>query len=119
MSAFRHLIPHFRKQGRLFIIGVAALLLTDFVEQYLPRLLKLAIDALQAAKSGAASERAALLGVLLWAALRLGMVAVQGALRWAWRMGFFGMSRRVEYAMRRQLFEKLLSMHSGFFRRLR
>lgn len=119
MNPFRHLIPHFKKQGRLFAVGVAALLLTDWVEQYLPRLLKLAVDELQKAGPGGDAERAALMGVLGWAALRLGVVALQGALRWGWRMGFFGMSRQVEYAMRRHLFEKLLSLDSRFFRRLR
>jgi ATP-binding cassette subfamily B protein len=34
-------------------------------------------------------------------------------------MGFFGMSRKVEYALRRQLFDKLLTLNGGFFRKLR
>src|ERR1700722_8485417 len=97
MNPFRHLVPHFKKQRRLFVIGVAALLVTDFVEQYLPRLLKLAVDELQNARPGDEAERAALWGILGWAALRLGVVALQGGLRWGWRMGFFGMSRKVEY----------------------
>ncbi len=118
-SPFRHLVPHFRRQAGLFALGVAALLLTDYVEQYLPRLLKDGLDALQACRPGPAAERAALLGVLTWMGLRLGLVAVQGLLRWGWRMGFFGMSRKVEYGMRRQLFEKLLGLDSGFFRRMR
>jgi ATP-binding cassette subfamily B protein len=112
-------MPHFKKQQRLFVVGVAALLLTDFVDQYLPKLLKFAVDELQKARPGSDAERAALLGVLGWVALRLGVVALDGALRWGWRMGFFGVSRQVEYGMRRQLFEKLLTLDSGFFRRLR
>ncbi|MGH7441587.1 MAG: ABC transporter ATP-binding protein, partial [bacterium] len=78
-----------------------------------------ALDALQTAGVGPTAERVALLGVLGWVGLRLGIVALQGGLRWGWRMGFFGMSRRVEYGMRRQLFEKLLGLDSGFFRRMR
>jgi len=119
MNPFRHLIPHFKKQGGLFALGVAALLLTDWVQQYLPRLIKFALDELQTAKPGRDAEGAALAGVLGWVFLRLGIVALQGGLRWGWRMGFFGMSRQVEYGMRRQLFETLLSLDSGFFRRLR
>ncbi|HTB22310.1 MAG TPA: ABC transporter ATP-binding protein [bacterium] len=119
MNAFRHLIPHFKKQRRLFVVGVLALLLTDLAEQYLPRLLKLALDELYKAKAGPGAERAALDGVLLWIGLRLGLVALEGGLRWGWRMGFFGMGRHVEYGMRRQLFGKLLTLDSGFFRRLR
>jgi len=118
-NAFRHLIPHFKKQRRLFVVGVAALLLTDLAEQYLPRLLKYALDELQKAKAGPGAMNAALDGVLLWVGLRVGLVALQGGLRWGWRMGFFGMGRHVEYGMRRQLFAKLLTLDSGFFRRLR
>jgi len=119
MNPFRHLIVHFKKERSLFAMGVAALLTVDFAQQLLPQLLKLAIDELQNAGPGPAAARAALAGVLLWAGLQLAVVALQGALRWGWRMGFFGMSRKVEYALRRQLFEKLLTMHPAFFRKLR
>jgi ATP-binding cassette subfamily B multidrug efflux pump len=102
MNPFRHLLPHFKAQWRLFAFGVAALLLTNLLQQFLPLLLKRAIDEL--------SGGAALAAVALWAGLRVGLVLVQGFLRYGWRMGFFGMGRYVEYAMRRQLFVKLLSL---------
>jgi ATP-binding cassette subfamily B protein len=57
--------------------------------------------------------------VLVWLGLRLGVVALQGGLRYGWRMGFFGMSRLVEYGLRRQFFDKLLTLQPSFFRRMR
>lgn len=118
-GVFRHLLPHFRAQGWLFALGVAALLLTNWLQQYVPRLIKHALDALQQAHPGDGATQAALHEVLWWAALSVGIVAFQGLLRYGWRMGFFGMSRKVEYAMRKQLFEKLLTLSSSFFRKLR
>jgi len=118
-NTFRHLLPHFRAQGWLFALGVAALLATNWLQQYIPRLIKYALDALQNAVPGDEGSAVALKLVLWWAGLRLGIVAIQGLLRYGWRMGFFGMSRKVEYAMRKQLFEKLLTLSNGFFRKLR
>lgn len=118
-NVFRHLLPHFRAQGWLFALGVAALLATNWLQQYIPRLIKHALDALQHAAPGDDGTRTAIRLVLWWAGLRIGIVALQGLLRYGWRMGFFGMSRKVEYAMRKQLFEKLLTLNSGFFRKLR
>jgi ATP-binding cassette subfamily B multidrug efflux pump len=118
-NVFRHLIPHFRRQWRWFAIGVLALLATNLIQQMIPQLLKRSVDALQSAPSGSPEMGAAVLLATLWALARLGAVVVQGFLRYGWRMGFFGMGRRVEYGMRRHLFGKLLTLSSPFFRRLR
>jgi ATP-binding cassette subfamily B protein len=116
---FRHLLPHFRAQGWLFALGVAALLATNWLQQYIPRLIKHALDALQHAAPGDDGARTAIRLVLWWAGLRIGIVALQGLLRYGWRMGFFGMGRQVEYSMRKQLYEKLLTLSAPFFRKLR
>lgn len=118
MNAFRHLWPHFWRQRWLFGLGVAALLATNWLQQYIPRFLKHALDTLQQAPGGAPAD-AVLAGVLMWASLRAGAVALQGVLRYGWRMGFFGMGRYVEHAMRGRLFAKLLTLSPPFFRRLR
>lgn len=111
MRPFRHLWPHFRSQAPLFAVGVSALLATNLLQQALPLLLLHAIDSLRGG--------AAIAAVAGWALLRLGVVLLQGGLRYGWRMGFFGMGRQVEYGMRRQFFEKLLSLSPSFFRRLK
>jgi ATP-binding cassette subfamily B protein len=118
MSVFRHLYPHFWRQRWLFAVGVLALLATNLLQQYIPRFLKHALDELQTAPQGGPSA-AVLGGVLLWAGLRVAAVAGQGVLRYGWRMGFFGMGRKVEHAMRSQLFAKLLTLSPPFFRRMR
>jgi ATP-binding cassette subfamily B multidrug efflux pump len=120
MQTFHHLIDHFKRQRWLFAFGVAALLCTNYVQQFLPLLLKKGLDELQSAGAHAApaAQAYALRMVLVWLGLRLAVVALQGGLRYGWRMGFFGMSRLVEYGLRRQLFEKLLSLPLSFFRRV-
>jgi ATP-binding cassette subfamily B protein len=119
MKPFHHLLRQFKRHGWLFALGVAALLATNWLQQYLPRMLKYSIDELQGAHGRPELMDAALKGVLLWASLHLLLVAAQGGLRWGWRMGFFGMSRMVEYGLRRQMFEKLLGLDSAFFRRMK
>jgi ATP-binding cassette subfamily B multidrug efflux pump len=121
MQTFHHLIDHFKKQRWLFAFGVAALLCTNYVQQFLPLLVKRGLDELQSAGPHAvpAARAHALLMVVVWLSLRLALVALQGALRYGWRMGFFGMSRLVEYGLRGQLFGKLLTLQPSFFRRMR
>ncbi len=116
MNVFRHLYPHFLRQRWLFAVGVLALLATNWLQQFIPQFLKHALDALQR-KEG--PSEAVLSAVLLWASLRLGAVALQGVLRYGWRMGFFGMGRMVEHGMRGQLFAKLLTLSPPFFRKMR
>jgi ATP-binding cassette, subfamily B, multidrug efflux pump len=116
MSVFRHLYPHFLRQRWLFAVGVLALLATNFLQQYIPQFLKHALDSLQ---KGEGSSDVILSAVLFWAGLRVAAVAMQGVLRYGWRMGFFGMGRKVEHAMRSQLFAKLLTLSPPFFRRMR
>jgi ATP-binding cassette subfamily B multidrug efflux pump len=124
-NPFRHLLPHFRRQWRLFAVGVIALLATNWLQQYIPRILRSALDALQnipadaSANVSAEMQHAALMGVLVWAAWRFGTVVLISLLRYGWRMGFFGMGRQVEYSMRAQLFGKLLTLSAAFFRQLR
>lgn len=116
-NVFRHLYPHFKKQAWLFALGVTALLATNWLQQYIPRFLKYALDDLQQAPHGV--DAAVLHQVLIWAGLLLAAVFGQGILRYGWRMGFFGMGRKVEHAMRSDLFAKLLTLSPPFFRRMR
>ena len=120
-NVFRHLLPHFRRQWRLFAVGIAALLATNWLQQYIPQFLRAAIEILEKLPAGAepAVQHAALLGVLRYACMGLGVTVILGGLRYGWRMGFFGMGRQVEYSMRKQLFEKLLTLSAPFFRKLR
>jgi ATP-binding cassette subfamily B protein len=118
MNVFRHVNVQFRRHWPLFALGVAALLATNWLQQLIPRFLKNALDALQHPPAGGLPH-AVLETVLLWAGLRTAAVLGQGFLRYGWRMGFFGLGRKVEYALRRQLFARLLTLGPSFFRRLR
>src|SRR5260221_8091441 len=96
-------------------MGILALLATNVLDQFPPMLLKWAVDCLGEGLRGLrtlsqATERATLLAGLI-----LGVSMLQGGLRYGWRMGFFGVGRFVEYAMRRQLFVKLLSLPAAYY----
>lgn len=120
-NVFRHLLPHFRRQWKLFAIGIAALLATNWLQQYIPQLMRKSIEALEKLPKDAGPDlkHAVLMKVLAFGGLSFLVTVVLGGLRYGWRMGFFGMGRQVEYSMRKQLFEKLLTLSAPFFRKLR
>ena len=111
MKPFRHLFPHFKAQWRLLALGIVALLAVDVIEQFYPLAVKYAIDSLKTSPDLGPVTRWALIGVVI--------VVSMGVLQYGWRMGFSGMARRVEYGMRRQLFEKLLSLPPAYYLRMR
>ena len=107
VKPFRHLITHFKTQWRLMLLGIVALLAVDVIEQFYPLAVKYAIDSLKSSQS---------LGpVARWSLISVVIVVAMGILQYGWRMGFSGMARRVEYGMRRQLFEKLLSLSPAYY----
>jgi ATP-binding cassette subfamily B multidrug efflux pump len=97
-------------------MGVAALLVTNIVDQFLPLLLKNGVDELRLGQKHFYSLGLSLLLIAFWVLmLRPGAVLLQGFLRYGWRFGFYGMGRRVEYGMRKELFEKLLSLPPAYY----
>jgi ATP-binding cassette subfamily B protein len=44
MTHYRILLPYFRQNLGLIAIGVASLLLVDFLQLFIPRIIKLAVD---------------------------------------------------------------------------
>jgi len=107
VKPFRHLIPQIKAQWRLFSMGIVALLIVDVVEPYYPLALKHAIDFIKLKQSLSPITQWALIGVLITVSI--------GVLQYGWRMGFSGMARKVEYGMRRKLFEKLLSLPPAYY----
>jgi ATP-binding cassette subfamily B protein len=106
MGRFRHVLPHYGKHRRAVGLGLGALLLTNVVQQWLPLLLRHAIDDLRGGK--------ALAVVAGWAALRAGVVLFQSWLRYGWRLRLIGSSRRVEHEVRGRLFGHVLAQARDF-----
>jgi ATP-binding cassette subfamily B multidrug efflux pump len=110
-----HTLRHFRTIQGYFvenrwglIIGLACLLLVDFMQLVIPLVIKQAIDLL--------TRRTAVPAVLLREGLVIvGIALAMGIFRYVWRHLIFGHSRRVEQRLRNRLYEHLQTLSPSFY----
>ncbi|MGD9332832.1 MAG: ABC transporter ATP-binding protein [Desulfobacterales bacterium] len=104
-----HLIKPYIIENRLrIIIGLISLIIVDFLQLIIPRIIKTAVDDLtlyQASWEGLQRQ-----------ALAIVMVGIGiGVFRYVWRRCLLGTSRRVEEALRNRLFRHLQTLSAHFF----
>ena len=102
MNNLKTFIPYVKKYRREFLLGIAALIITDAMTLVVPWLIKEFIDILP--EKPAAQQLARYVGFLLM----LSVVIVVG--RYGWRKYMFGLSRKVEFDILNDLFKHLLNM---------
>jgi ATP-binding cassette subfamily B protein len=88
--------------------GLAALIVVDFLQLVIPRILKHGIDGLSA---GQATQS----GLLHMAALIVAIAIIVAGLRFIWRYLIIGFSRLLEQHLRNRVFAHLLKMDAPFF----
>jgi ATP-binding cassette subfamily B multidrug efflux pump len=104
-----HLIkPYIIENRTRIVIGLISLIIVDFLQLIIPRIIKTAVDELtlyQASWEGLVRQALAILmvGVLI------------GGFRYIWRRCLLGTSRRVEEALRNRLFHHLQTLSARFF----
>jgi ATP-binding cassette subfamily B multidrug efflux pump len=108
MTHYRILLPYFRQNLRIIAMGVGSLLLVDFLQLLIPRVIKLAVDDLTSYQA-TGSRLLVYAGMVL--ALALGIVVF----RFLWRRCLFGHSRQVEEALRNRLFAHLQTLPFSYF----
>jgi ATP-binding cassette subfamily B multidrug efflux pump len=108
MNPYRILLPYFRRNLGILAIGVGSLLLVDLLQLLIPRIIKLAVDALTSYQA-TSTQLLTYGGMVL--ALALGIVAF----RFVWRRCLFGHSRQVEEAIRNRLFAHLQTLSYSYF----
>ena len=102
------LAGYVRKHAGLFILGGLALIGTNALGLFIPRLLQEGIDSVE--RSGSAGHAASM-------ALLIALIAVgQGAVRIASRLWLFFGARRIEYEMRRDIYDHLLRLPPSYYR---
>lgn len=102
------MLPWLRPYARTLAVGGGAMVLTNGLSSLGPWVLKLGIDSLQGIGSRPVSH---------WALVLVAIAAVDGVFRWLMRRTVIGVSRRVEYDLRRRLFAHLQRLPVGFFER--
>jgi ATP-binding cassette subfamily B multidrug efflux pump len=108
MNPYRILLPYFRRNLGILALGISSLLLVDFLQLFIPRVIKLAVDELTSYQA-TSTQLLKYGGMVL--ALALGIVAF----RFVWRRCLFGHSRQVEEALRNRLFAHLQTLSYSYF----
>jgi ATP-binding cassette subfamily B multidrug efflux pump len=111
MRALRRLLPYYTPYRWQVILGLAFVVISSAFASVTPWLLRGALDGIRA---GAAPRR-------IWtlAAAMVGLALVAGVLRYGMRELINGLSRRIEYDLRNDLFSHLLRLDATYFARTR
>lgn len=111
MSALRRLVPYYRPYRRSFLFGLVLIVIAAALASVVPWLLRAAIDRMRAGAPVADVIRITLQMV--------GIALVAGAARYGMRELMNGISRRIEYDLRNDLFAHLQTLDAGFFAQVR
>jgi ATP-binding cassette subfamily B protein len=92
---------------RTILSGAVALIITDCFGMSIPWLIKNAIDSIPAHKSTTT--------LFNYSVLIISAAILQGAFRYIWRLGLFGVARKIEYHLRNEYFNHLLKLQQSFY----
>jgi ATP-binding cassette, subfamily B, multidrug efflux pump len=108
MKSFQLILPYFRKNRLIIFTGIFCLILVDFLQLVIPRIIKWVIDDLTSLAVSPA-------GLLVYGLEILGIALVMGGFRYAWRRCLIGTSREVEEGLRNRLFFHLQTLSATYF----
>ena len=111
MKVLKRLIPYFRPYRGSLAFGLLLVVLSSALTSVVPRMLG---DAIEAMRQGAPIGR-----VWRLAAWMIGLAIAGGVARYGMRELMNGISRRVEYDLRNDLYAHLERLDSGFYARMR
>ncbi len=100
--------PFFRENRYKIAMGLASLMVVDFLQLYIPRIMKRAVDDLTA-------FRVDMKGLLIYGAGIAGIALLIGLFRYVWRRCLLGTSRRIEEGLRNRLFDHVQSLSASYF----
>jgi ATP-binding cassette subfamily B multidrug efflux pump len=112
MKAIELIKPYFVENRVVIFLGFACLILVDFLQLTIPRVIKWAIDDLTNVTATPAS-----LAIYTGYILAIGLMI--GIFRYLWRRFLLGTSRRVEEGLRNRLFTHTQNLSASFFDKTR
>ncbi len=108
MKAFQLIKPYFLERRYFIALGLASLVVVDFLQLLIPRIIKRVVDDLTLFQIGWQT--------LAYHALTIAVLGVLIAcFRYAWRHCLIGTSRRVEEGLRNKLFSHLQTLSASYF----
>lgn len=112
MKSLQFIWPYLRERRWGILLGITCLIIVDFLQLLIPRVIKRAVDGLTLGGIDASGLWA---DALLIAAMGL----LIGVFRYGWRQCLLGTSRRVEEGLRNVLFGHLQTLSPAYFDRVR
>jgi len=108
MKAIHLITPYFRENRFRIIAGLVTLIVVDFLQLFIPRIIKWAVDDLTTFSINHQQ--------LLFYGLYIASIAVLIAiLRYIWRFCLIGTSRRIEEGLRNRLFNHIQQLSASYF----
>ncbi len=104
------MLPYFKEHAPRVIFGFLTLIAVDFLQLVIPRIVKVAVDSLQAGT--AIPSR-----LLAYGAFIVLLALLIAAMRFLWRNLLLGFSRLLETDLRNRMFSHILSLDRAFFQR--
>ena len=100
--------PYLRENRYLIFFGIICLIFVDFLQLFIPRIIKWAVDDLTV-------YRADTLKLFTYGMYIVVIAVMIGMLRYLWRRFLIGTSRRVEEGLRNQLFAHIQTLSASYF----
>jgi len=112
MKSIHLIIPYYKENRRLIFLGLFTLIIVDFLQLFIPRIIKWVVDDLTAFKIDHQQ--------LLFYGLYIVIIALLiAALRYIWRFCLIGTSRRIEEGLRNQLFNHVQKLSASYFMQMK
>jgi ATP-binding cassette subfamily B multidrug efflux pump len=108
MKSFYLIKPYLSEKRLSIVLGLVFLITVDFLQLFIPRIIKWAIDDLT-------GYRIDKLSLLIYALYIVGISILIGIFRYLWRRCLLGTSRRVEEGLRNRLFAHIQTLSAPYF----
>ena len=100
--------PYLVEKRRFILLGLVCLIVVDFLQLFIPRIIKWAVDDI-------AEYRIDTVTLLTYALYIIGIAVMIGVFRYLWRRCLIGASRRVEEGLRNRLFSHIQTLSAAYF----
>ena len=100
--------PYLLENRSRILLGLICLIAVDFLQLFIPRVIKWAVDDLT-------SFNVDLITLFLYALYIVGIAIMIGIFRYVWRRCLLGTSRRVEEGLRNMLFAHIQTLSASYF----
>ncbi|MBT8490599.1 MAG: ABC transporter ATP-binding protein/permease [Deltaproteobacteria bacterium] len=110
MKSVELIKPYFVENRFILVFGILCLTAVDFLQLFIPRVIKWAVDDLTAL-------RVDVRNLIVYALYIVGIAIMMALLRYVWRRCLIGTSRRVEEGLRNTLFGHIQTLSASYFQK--